>query len=845
MIKAFKIFILCVAMFSITASAQKKKDYTTYVNPFIGTGGKGKTNPGAMLPYAMLQVNPVTDMSLGDSDYKPRYKFTDSLIYGFAIKHLSGLRYESLYDMVLMPTTGAPDFAKPASSKFLKKNETASPGYYSTKLDKYGIEVELTATNRSALQHFSYPSTPQANLFIDLKGYYRHGTEQFVEIVNDREIKGHIGFDQTIFFYIKFSKPFKKYWLEEKGQFKEGLKKVDNDASKLCLQFDNPNDLFVKTGLSVTGTDGAMKNLDAEIPGFDFKTTLKNAKTAWMNELAKIEVEGGAPSIETRQMVANTIDAAYKQPPGKKVPPIDYAKIKRQIFYTAFYHSMLSPNIHSDVDGKYRGPYRLLSKDKDKTYNNPGFTYYTFNFTSYTLGSLRDQFQVLGLTDQKRAVELINGFLMVYDNRDSISNAWSMQAFVENAYRLIPLIVDLYAKGNRSFNAEKALSAMKFAKAKDEFLNIYGSTTIEMANFLVSYTTQYTYTDWCIAQMAKMLQKPVDYNTYITQAQYWKNLHNLKTGFIQTRDWNWKQPFEPEKIGEPYKIGNAWQYAFAVPFDINTLIARDGGKEKFAAKLEEVFTTPSKIKSDDLIGEYDHSVAAARTMPYLFNFTDEADKTQFYVHRIMSELYTDKPEGLLDDQGGNVSAWYVMSALGLYNISPGVAQYQVGLPQFEKAVINLENGKKFTILNAASSVERNNIYLQGMNLDKKSYNKIFVNYADIAKGGEFEVFAGRLPNKIFMQDLEKATSAITDNLIVPSPIIVLLQTFAPPAAVEIRSNDVEPNQFYYTTDGSDPTTSSVLYSKPIPLAAGIKTIKAIAVKNGKQSMVTQFTIDNK
>jgi putative alpha-1,2-mannosidase len=843
-IKVTTIVFLCFAMLSTTASAQKKKDYTSYVNPFIGTSGKGGVNPGAMMPYAMLQVNPVTDMSADGGDYKPRYKFTDTLIYGFAVKHLSGLRYESLYDIMLMPTTGEPDFAKPATSKFTKKYETASPGYYSAKLDKYDIEAELTATNRAALQRFSYPSTPKANLFIDLKGYDRFRHDQSVEIINDREIKGQLGFDQTVFFYIKFSKPFKKHWIAEKGQFKEGVKQADDDDTKLCLQFENPGELLVKTGLSVTSTDGAKKNLDAEIPGFDFKSTVKAAKMAWMNELAKIEVEGGAPSIETRQAVANTIDVANRQQPDKKVPPIDYAKIKRQIFYTALYHSMSSPNIHSDIDGKYKGPYKLkLISEDDKTYTTAGFTYYTFNNSFYTLSNaIRDQFQLLGLIDQKRAVDLINGFLMIYDNRDSIYNAPSMRLFIETACQLTPLIVELYAKGNRSFNAEKALSAMKFAKDKDaNFVSFYRATGIGSNKFLVSYTTQYAYTDWCIAQMAKMLQKPVDYNTYITQAQYWKNLHNIKTGFMQPRNWDsdWTHPFEPEKNandGGVFQQGNGWQYKFAVPFDINTLITRDGGKEKFAAKLDEVFATPSKLKTDDLIGEYDHTVAAARAMPYLFNFTDEADKTQFYLHRIMTELYTDRPEGLLNDQGGNVSAWYVMSALGLYNISLGSAQYQVGLPQFEKAVINLENGKKFTILNAASSVERNNIYLQGMNLDKKSYNKMYVNYSDIAKGGDFEVFAGRLPNKIFMQELEKPTLAITDNLIVPNPVIAQLQMLAPPAAVEIRSNDIEANTIHYTLDGSTPTINSAIYSRPIPLSAKM-IIKAIAVKNGKQSMV--------
>jgi hypothetical protein len=226
-------------------------------------------------------------------------------------------------------------------------------------------------------------------------------------------------------------------------------------------------------------------------------------------------------------------------------------------------------------------------------------------------------------------------------------------------------------------------------------------------------------------------------------------------------------------------------------------------------------------------------------MAYLFNFTDDADKTQFFINKILTEQYTNRPEGLAgNDDCGQMSAWYVMSCLGIYNIAPGQQQFQVGLPQFEKAVINLENGKKFTILNAGSSVEKNNIYLQGLSLNKKTYNKIYIDYSDIANGGEFEVYSGRLPNKMFMQDLEKSTSTVTDNLIVPNPIFVQLQTFAPPAAIEIRSNDMEPNTIYYTLDGSTPSTSSTLYSKPIPLLKKL-TIKAIAVKNGRSSFVTE------
>jgi putative alpha-1,2-mannosidase len=275
------------------------------------------------------------------------------------------------------------------------------------------------------------------------------------------------------------------------------------------------------------------------------------------------------------------------------------------------------------------------------------------------------------------------------------------------------------------------------------------------------------------------------------------------------------------------------------------LIKHIGGINKFEASLNELFTTTAPLTGTEtsditgLIGQYAHGNEPSHHMAYLFNFTDAADKTQFFINRILSEQYSNKPDGLAgNDDCGQMSAWYVMSALGIYNIAPSQQQFQIGLPQFGKAIINMENGKKFTILNSGSSVARNNIYLQGMSLNKKAYNKLYLNYDDIANGGEFEVYTGRLANKLFMQDLEKPTSAINDELIVPNPTITLLKTFAPPTQVSINSNDIEPNIIYYTTDGSAPNTSSTVYSKPIPVSP--KTaIKAIAVKNGRSSFVTE------
>ncbi|MBC7399308.1 MAG: glycoside hydrolase family 92 protein [Mucilaginibacter sp.] len=836
MIKISRVLLFVAAAFSLTASAQKKKDYTSYVNPFIGTSGQGKTFPGAVLPYAMLQVGPVTDLK--SERNLSRYNYTDSVVYGFAYGHLSGPRSTDYCDILFMPTTDQFDLTNNANSTYRKKNEAASPGYYKTTLNKYNIDVELTATTRAGMQRYDYPSGSQSNIIIDLRSR-KEVSGSSIEVVNDHEIRGYMwSMGGFLYFHTKFSKPFKSHIYIVEKHVQETIK-PDDWVDKIFLVFGNQGEIISKTGISAVSYEGALKNLDTEIPDFDFKKVQKQAKTAWVNELAKIEVEGGAPDVQQqRQQADEAYQHTYSRPLPKKDLPVDYGKIKRSIFYTALYHSMLSPNVNSDIDGKYIGIFKLALVD-NPPYKAEGFTHYTFinNWKRFNV-----DYPLLSLIDHKRALDVISSFLTMYDNRDSIGGGPSNRGYVEMAYQVTPIIVDEYAKGARDFNAEKALAAMKLAKERDYwFLKDYDIRGVRDSSswFAVSYTLQFNYTDWCIAQLAKMLNKPVDYNFYIQRAQYWKNLHNKENGFMQPRQGVWKSPFDPEQNNGRYLDGNPWQYTFTVPFDINSLISKDGGKEQFTAKLEAFFTTPSKLTQANLIGEYNHANNAGHIAPYLYNFTDDADKTQFYVDKILTELYTDKPDGLPGiDDCGQMSSWYVMSSLGIYNIAPGQQQFQIGLPQFGKAVINLENGKKFTIINEGTAVARNNIYLQGLNLNKKSYNKLYLDYDDIANGGEFEVYSGRLANKMFMQDLEKSKSSITDNLITPNPTIVLLQTFAPPTQVAIKNNDIEPNTIYYTTDGSTPTTSSTLYTKPIPTSSKM-IIKAIAIKNGKASFVTE------
>jgi len=835
------LLISCFLFFTYSLSAQRKRDYTQFVDPFIGTGGHGHTYPGASLPFGMVQLSP--DTRLEGWDGSSGYHYTDSVVYGFSHTHLSGTGIPDYCDILFMPTTGDPQFKNNEySSPFKKKNETASPGYYKTLLDKYNIGVELTATTRAGMHRYTYPSTQQANIIIDLQ-HRDQVINSWIEVVNDQEIRGFReskswAKDQYVYFYAKFSKPFKTYDIAVNDRLQPGIKKADGKNIKLFIQFNNPGEVISKVGISAVSAEGALKNLDAEMPDFDFKKVQKNAKTAWNNELAKIEIESNEP--DAQEMPENMAVNGYSRSPAKKEkePKVDHAKMKRAIFYTALYHVMLSPNVYSDVDGQYRGL-------DQKTHTADGFNYYTV-FSLWD--TFRAEHPLLTLIDRKRTLDFIKSFLAMYD-QSGLLPVWplaSNETFCMIGNHSIPVIVDAYAKGIRDFDAEKAFTAMKSAVSHNQYgFGSYRRNGLVLADDdkeSVSKTLEYAYDDWCIAQMAKMLNKPQEYTEYIQRAQYWKNVQNKDNGFMQARvNGNWYQPFDPTDVNKNYVEGNAWQYTFLVPQDVTGLINRMGGKEQFAAKLDELFTTTAPLTGTQLpdisglIGQYAHGNEPSHHMAYLFNFTDEADKTQFYINKILNDEYSNKPDGLAgNDDCGQMSAWYVMSSLGFYNIAPGQQQFQVGLPQFEKAVINLENGKKFTILNSGSSVSSNDIYLQGMNLNKRSYNKLYLNYDDITNGGEFEVYTGRLDNKLFMQDLEKPTSAITDNLIVPNPIIERIK----PTQIEIKSNDIEPNTIYYTLDGSAPTISSPVYSKPIPVQANL-IVKAIAVKNGKASFVTE------
>ena len=501
------LILLSIILTAFTASAQHKKDYTHLVNPFIGTGGHGHTYPGAVMPFGMVQLSP--DTRLTGWDGCSGYYYTDTTVYGFSHTHLSGTGIADYCDVLFMPTTGEPQFKNTEySSGFKKKNESASPGYYKTHLDKYDIDVELTATTRAGMHRYTFPKTGEANIIIDLQ-HRDEVLDSWIEVVNDHEIRGFRlsrswAADQSLYFYAKFSKPFKTYGIALNDTLRSGQSKLQGKNIKMYIRFDNPREVIAKVGISSVSTDGALKNLDAEIPGFDFKKVVKDARLTWEDQLSKIEVEGGGQDISAQQkeyqqtMLAWGTQAGYNQRGASKKSLTDYAKKRQTIFYTALYHAMLAPNVYSDVDGQYRGM-------DQKVHTADGFTYYTV-FSLWD--TYRAEDPLMNLIDRKRTLDFVKSFLAMYEQGGTLP-VWplaSNETFCMVGNHSIPVIVDAYAKGIRDFNAQEALTAMKAAVNRNQFgLDSYRKNGVVLADDepeSVSKTLEYAIDDWCIAPVS-------------------------------------------------------------------------------------------------------------------------------------------------------------------------------------------------------------------------------------------------------------------------------------------------------------------------------------------------------
>ncbi|MEI6122931.1 MAG: GH92 family glycosyl hydrolase [Bacteroidota bacterium] len=803
-----KHFMLLSAFIILSASLlhAQQKDYTAYVNPFIGTGGHGHTYPGATQPFGMVQLSP--DTRLTGWDGCSAYHYSDTIIFGFSHTHLNGTGCSDYGDILLMPTTGNIDLKNYAfASAFSHKNEKASPGYYAVKLDKNNINVELTTTKRAGLHKYTYAGNGQNNIILDLE-HRDMVIDSYVEFVSNTHIRGMRrskawAENQVVYFDIQFSKPFTKYGLCELDSLGNILKTNKNNANgkrvKAFFTFEGQQEVLVKIGLSATGVEGAASNVNAEIKGWDFDVIHKNAKQEWNQELGKIEVSGGSNN-------------------------------DRVNFYTAMYHCMINPNVYSDVDGTYRG------RDM-QIHNAKGFDYYTV-FSLWD--TFRAEHPLLSIIDRKRTNDFVNTFLQQYV-QGGLLPVWELSSNETNCmigYHAVPVMYDAFCKGIKNYDATLALKAMKASAENNDFglsfLRKYGYVPGDKEHESVSKTLEYSYDDWCIAMLAKDCGNDADYKNYITRSQFYKNIYDPQTGFMRPKmNGAWQTPFDPTEVTFSYTEANAWQYSFFVPQDISGLIELYAGKTGLAKKLDELFNTKQFLSGREqaditgLIGQYAHGNEPSHHMAYLYNYVNQPYKTQELVHRILTTLYKNATDGLCGNEDcGQMSAWYVLSALGMYQVCPGNPQFAIGSPLFAEAKIHLENGNTFTI--KAKNLSEKNFYIQSATRNDSAYTKCYLNYASLMKGGVLEFTMGSAPNTNWgTADIDIPVSAITNNLLLPIPYATQnAKTFTDSIGIELKT--ITPaTEIYYTTDGSQPDKTKPKYTHPL-LFKTTTHLKAIA-----------------
>lgn len=674
-----------------------------HVNPFIGTDGHGHTYPGATVPFGMVQLSPDTRID-GSWDGCSGYHYSDKTIYGFSHTHLNGTGCSDYGDIMLMPTMGEPSFDnKMYSSTFSHQNEKASAGFYSVKLDKHNIDVRLTTSTRVGFHEYTFNQNGQANIILDLN-HRDKLLEGEVRIIDQKRIwvkrrSEAWAKDQYVFALIEFDKPLEISKVKSNGE--KGRRFTGTElAISFSKQVKKGEKILVKVTLSPTGFEGAENN-SSEIKHWDFEKVKAAAEQLWDKELSKIEI------TETN-------------------------KDKLAIFYTALYHTMVQPNIAQDIDGKYRG------RD-NKIHVAEGFDY-------YSVFSLWDTFRaahpLYTLIDKKRTADFINTFLKQYEQGGRLP-VWELASNETDCmigYHSVSVMADAMAKGITGFDYEKAFEAAKHSAMLDHLgLDAYkrqGFISMDDEHESVSKTLEYAYDDWCIAQMALLLNKKEDFEYFMKRSQNWKNIFDWNTGFMRPKkNGGWDKPFDPREINNNFTEGNSWQYSFFVPQDIPGMIAAYGGNEKFEAKLDEMFNYESKTTGREqvdvtgLIGQYAHGNEPSHHMAYLYNYVGKPEKTTEKVHFILNNFYKNSPDGLIGNEDcGQMSAWYVLSSMGIYAVTPGKLLWNRTKPYFERSKINFEDNnlkiiskddevKYFEVIGSEnlSSLLNTNAYIQSRN----------------------------------------------------------------------------------------------------------------------------------
>ena len=721
-----KTIILCsLALAGVFVSCGNKAqtdaasmDYTQYVNPFIGAADNGHTFPGATTPFGMIQTSPVTG-AVGWR-YCSEYVNNDSIIWGFTQTHLNGTGCMDLGDLLVMPVTGERTRAWDAyRSRFSKDQESATPGYYSVLLEEPNVKAELTASTRAALHRYTYNNADQAAVLIDLQHgpawnenqYHSHVRACEVNWEDDQTLVGHVDnsvwVQQDYFFVVKFNRPVTEKINLEMAETEKG--------QRIVAGFDmEPGDeLLMKIALSSTGIEGAKKNLETEIPGWDFEATRKVAKDSWNSYLSRINVTG------TKDQLIN--------------------------YYTCFYHALIQPNQISDVDGMYRNA-------KNEVVKTAGDAFYsTF--------SLWDTYRAAHPFYTIMVPERVDGFInSLIENGEAqgfipIWALWGKDNYCMVANHGVAVVAEAYRKGFRGFDAERALNIMKRTQTESHKLKSDWETYMKYGYFptdliraeSVSSTLESVYDDYAVWDMATRMGKKEDIEYYGKRKDFYKNLFDTQTQFMRPRksDGTWKTPFDPsnvghsESVGGDYTEGNAWQYTWHVQHDVPGLIELFGGEEKFLTKLDSVFTLELKTKQADvtgLIGQYAHGNEPSHHVAYLYTMAGKPERTQELIRQIFDTQYRPEPDGLCgNDDCGQMSAWYMFSAMGFYPVDPVSGNYVFGAPQMPKIVLNLGEGKTFTVI--AEGISEENKYVESIILNGEPYTKNYITHEDIVNGG--------------------------------------------------------------------------------------------------------------
>ena len=730
-----KKLLLSVCAFSLTLATLQAGEITKYVNPFIGTGTidgglSGNNYPGATSPFGMIQLSPDTSEAPNWGDASG-YDYNRNTIFGFSHTRLSGTGASDLIDITLMPTSSGR-----TSSAFTHDEEKARPGYYQVMLKDEGINAELTTTQRNGIHRYQYPAGKDAEIILDMdhsadKGSWgRRIINSQIRILNDHAVEGYriiTGWAKLrkIYFYMEFSSPILTSTLRDGGRVHENTAVINGTNLHGCFRFGqlNGKPLTCKVALSSVSMENARQNMEQEAPHWDFDRYVAAADADWEKQLGKIEVKG--------------------------------TEVQKEIFYTALYHTMIQPNTMSDVNGEYMAADYTTRKVAN-------------NETHYTTFSLWDTFRashpLYTLLEPERVTDFVKSMIRQYEYYGylPIWQLWGQDNYCMIGNHSIPVITDAILKGIPGIDMEKAYEAVYNSSVTShpnspfEVWEKYGFMPENIQTQSVSITLEQAFDDWCVAQLAAKLNKDADYQRFHKRSEYYRNLFHPKTKFFQSKNdkGEWIEPFDPYQYGgnggHPFTEGNAWQYFWYVPHNIQALMELTGGTKAFEQKLDTFFTSTYKSEqmnhnASGFVGQYAHGNEPSHHVAYLYNFAGQPWKTQKYVSHILNTLYNNTSSGYAgNDDCGQMSAWYVFSAMGFYPVNPADGRYIIGSPLLDECTLKLAGNKEFRIRTIRKSPE--DIYIQSVTLNGKKHKDFFITHQDIMNGGTMVFKMGKKPS---------------------------------------------------------------------------------------------------